>query len=172
MPKVSNKENKNAFFQKREELGLTRDKASELLESIPADRIEKIENERVEPHPEEILIMAEKYKAPELANYYCANQCPIGKKYVPEIEMKDLSQIVLSMLSSLNYVQDSQRRVIDITADGIIDDSEIEEFIDIQDKLEEISITVEALQLWSERMLANGKINVGKYDEMKSKKKK
>lgn len=66
MPRVSNKESKNIYFSRREELRLTRDQASELLESIPPERIEKIENERVEPHPEEILIMAQKYKSPEL----------------------------------------------------------------------------------------------------------
>ena len=55
MPRVSAKANKNVYFQRREELGLTRDKASELLESIPSERIEKIENERSEPHPEENL---------------------------------------------------------------------------------------------------------------------
>lgn len=85
MPKVSNKENKNIYFRRREELGLTRDQASELLESIPPERIEKIENERVEAHPEEILVMADKYKAPELCNYYCSNQCAIGRQYVPEV---------------------------------------------------------------------------------------
>lgn len=31
MPRVSVKENKNAYFQRREELGLTRETASELL---------------------------------------------------------------------------------------------------------------------------------------------
>ena len=91
MPKISNKENKNVYFQRREELKLTRDQASELLESIPPERIEKIENERVEPHPEEILIMAQKYKSPELCNYYCSNQCPIGKYYVPEVKIQSLS---------------------------------------------------------------------------------
>ncbi len=164
MPKVSSKENKNAYFQKREELKLTRDQAAELLESIPPERIEKIENERVEPHPEEILIMAEKYKAPELCNYYCSNQCPIGRRYVPEIKIRDLSQIVLKMIDSLNEVQDQQRRLINITADGVIDDSEIDDFIRIQDKLEEISITTEALQLWSEQMIADGAINKKKYE--------
>ena len=91
MPRVSNKENKNIYFSRREELKLTRDQASELLESIPPERIEKIENERVEPHPEEILIMAQKYKSPELCNYYCSNQCPIGQQYVPEVKIQDLS---------------------------------------------------------------------------------
>ena len=169
MPKVSNKKNKNVYFRKREALQLTRDQASELLESIPPERIEKIENERVEPHPEEILIMAEKYKSPELCNYYCSNQCPIGKQYVPEVKIQDLSQIILKMVDSLNSVQDNQRRLISITADGMIDDSEIDDFVEIQNELEKISITVEALQLWSEQMVANGLINMEKYEERKNK---
>ncbi len=165
MPRVSAKENKNIYFQKREELKLTRDQASELLDSIPPERIEKIENERVEPHPEEILIMADKYKAPEICNYYCSHQCPIGQEYVPEIKIQDLSQIVLKMVDSLNNVQDKQKRLISITADGVIDDSEIDDFVGIQEKLENISITVEALQLWTEQMVANGSINIEKYNE-------
>lgn len=163
MPKVSSKENKNAYFRRREELKLTREQASELLETIPPERIEKIENERVEPHPDEIKLMAEKYKAPELCNYYCSNQCPIGQQYVPEVKIQNLSQIVLSMVDSLNDVQDNQKRLIRITADGVIDDNEIDDFVDIQEKLEKISITVEALQLWAEQMLANGAIDIEKY---------
>ena len=76
------------------------------------------------------------------------------------------------MLASLNSVQDNQRRLIEITADGIIDENEIADFVDIQDELEKISITVETLQLWSEQMLANGSIDIKKYNEYKNKKKK
>lgn len=170
MPKVSSKQNKNVYFRRREELQLTRDMASELLESITAERIEKIENERVEPHPEEILVMAEKYRAPELCNYYCSNQCPIGRQYVPEVKIQNLSQIILNMVDSLNSVQDNQRRLINITADGIIDDSEIDDFIEIQEELEKISVTVEALQLWTEQMIANGTINIEKYKIQKNRK--
>lgn len=169
MPRVSSKENKNIYFKLREKMGLTRDKASELLESIPPERIEKIENERVEPHPDEVLIMAEKYKSPELCNYYCSNQCPIGQQYVPEVKVQDLSMIVLKMVNSLNEVQDNQRRLISITADGVIDDSEIDDFVQIQEELENISITVEALQLWTEQMVANGSINIDKYNARRSK---
>ena len=170
MPKVSSKENKNIYFKKREELKLTREQASELLESIMPERIEKIENERVEPHPEEVLIMAEKYKAPELCNYYCSNQCDIGKQYVPEVKIQDLSQIILKMVDSLNTVQDNQRRLINITADGIIDDSEIDDFVGIQEELEKISITVETLQLWTEQMIAKGAINMEKYEARRNRK--
>ncbi len=163
MGRVSVKENKNLYQIKREELGLSREKASELLESIPPERIEKIENQKSLPHPEEVLIMAEAYKTPNLCNYYCANDCPIGKHYVPEIEMKDLSQIVLEMLASLNAMKGKQERLIEITVDGKVDGEEIKDFVHIQEELEKISITVEALQLWSEQMLAEGKIDEEAY---------
>ena len=62
MARVSTKENKNIYHKTRESLQLTREAASELLESITPERIEKIENERSLPHPDEVLVMAEKYK--------------------------------------------------------------------------------------------------------------
>jgi len=76
----------------------------------------------------------------------------------------------LRLVDSLNTVQDNQRRLIGITADGTIDDSEINDFVDIQNALEKISITVEALQLWSEQMVANGTINMEKYEASKNRK--
>jgi len=167
MGKVSVKENKNVYHLAREELGLSREKASELLESITPERIERIENERLLPHPEEVLIMAQKYGAPRLCNYYCANQCRIGQQYVPEVRIKDLSQIVLEMLASLNSMNKKKERLIEITADGRIDADEIEDFIYIQEELERISITVETLQLWSEQMLARGVIDAQEYKKIR-----
>ena len=107
--------------------------------------------------------MAEKYRKPGLCNYYCANQCPIGQQYVPEIRIKDLSQIVLEMLASLNSMNRLKERLIEITVDGKITGDEIEDFIYIQEELERISIAVETLQLWSEQMLATGAIDAGQY---------
>ena len=154
MARVSTKENKNIYQITREGLKLSREAASELLESIPPERIEKIENERSLPHPDEVLVMSDKYMQPSLCNYYCANQCPIGQEYVPEIKVKDLSQIVLEMLASLNSVSKQKDRLIEITADGKISGDELEDFIFIQEELERISITVETLQLCSDRMMA------------------
>ena len=167
MARVSTKENKNVYQLTREGLKLSREAASELLESIPPERIEKIENERSLPHPDEVLVMSDKYKQPSLCNYYCANQCPIGQEYVPEIKVKDLSQIVLEMLASLNSVGKQKERLIEITADGKISGDELEDFIFIQEELERISITVETLQLWSERMMATGVIDEEQYNAYK-----
>ena len=164
MGRVSKRENKNIYQLRREELGLSREKASEILGSVPPERIEKIESEKSFPHPDEIMAMAEGYKMPDLCNYYCANECPIGKQYVPEIKIKDLSKIVLEMLASLNAMNRKKERLIEISADGTIDDDEIQDFIKIQEELERISITVETLQLWAEKMLAENKINMDLYE--------
>ena len=151
MGKKSTKENKNIYQLNRENLSLTREKASELLESITADRIEKIESGRSLPHPDEILTMAEKYKNPSLCNHYCSQECPIGMQYVPKVESKILSQIVLEMLASLNSIDKKKNRLIEITADGEVADDELTDFVMIQDELEQISATVDALQLWVDR---------------------
>lgn len=169
MARRSTRENKNIYQTTRENLALTREEASELLVTVSPERIEKIENERTLPHPDEVLVMAEKYRQPSLCNYYCANQCPIGQQYVPEVKIKDLSQIVLEMLASLNSMQKKKDRLIEITVDGEISGDELEDFIYIQEELERISIAVETLQLWSEQMLATGKIDPALYQAYKEK---
>lgn len=159
MGKRSVKENKNIYQICRENLELTRDKASERMEFISADRIEKIESEKSLPHPDEILIMADCYKSPDLCNYYCSHECPIGQEHVPEIKLKDLSQIVLEMLASLNAVNNEKNRLIEITVDGQITEDEFHDFVAIQEQLTKISMSVDALKLWVDKTIADGKID-------------
>ena len=170
MGKASVKENKNIYHLAREELGYSREKAAEELCGISKDRIWKIENDpSVVPHPEEVLLMAQKYKKPCLCNHFCSQECAIGKQYVPKLEIKELSSIVLEMLASLNAANKRKDRLIEIAADGKIDKDEIDDFIYIQDELEKIAITVKTLQLWSEKMLATGVIDAKEYNARKNK---
>ncbi|MBQ4511546.1 MAG: helix-turn-helix transcriptional regulator [Anaerolineaceae bacterium] len=159
MARASVKENKTIYQLKREELGLSREKAAELLQYITPERIERIESGKSNVHPDEVMLMAEKYQSPHLCNYYCANECEIGRHYVPEIKTKELSQIVLEMLASLNSMQRKQERLIEITSDGVIEEAEFQDFLTIQKELEKISITVETLQLWAEK-------NIDHYKEL------
>lgn len=168
MPRTSNKKDKNIYQNIRESLDLTRDEASALLEFVSPERIERIESGRYIPKADEILQMAEKYKAPELCNYYCTHHCDVGNKYVPEIEMKDLGEIVIELLASVNHIKKSQSTLIDISADGEIDTEELQDFISIQAELDNISLSVRTLKLWTEKMIADGKIDVEKYNELKA----
>ena len=62
MGRASTKSNKNRYQLIREELGLSREKAGELLEAVTPERIEKIESGKSLPHPDEVLTIADKYR--------------------------------------------------------------------------------------------------------------
>lgn len=159
MGKRSIKENKNIYQISRENAGLTRDKAEELMEYVSAERIEKIESEKTLPHPDEVMKMAEVYKAPTLCNYFCTHECPIGEKYVEEVTMKDLSQITLETLAALNSLDKAKARFIDITVDGEISEDELPDFLRIQEEMGKIASTVDSLKLWIDQTVATGKID-------------
>lgn len=157
MSQTNKQENKSPYYMARKEKELTREEVcyDKLNNLISPNKLEKLENGRMYFNPDDVLLLAEAYEKPELCNYYCSHECPIGKKYVPEIEVKDLSRIVLEMLASLNSVESEKNRLIEITADGTISSDELKDFIVIQEKLEHISMTVEALQLWTEKMISS-----------------
>ena len=158
MGRKSIKENKNIYQLSRENCNFTREKASMELKFISADRIEKIESEKSLPHPDEIVAMAECYKNPILCNYFCSHECPIGIKSVPEIEIKELSQITLEMLSTLNKLYSEKERLIEITVDGKISENEAREFMEIQKTLEKMTSAIASLKLWVDNTVAEGKI--------------
>lgn len=170
MGKKSIKENKNIYQISREAQGLTREKASELLEFMSDDRIEKIESEKSYPHPDEIMQMAKVYKAPALRNYYCTHECPIGQVHVPELQLKDLSQITLEILNSLNSIEKDKNKFINIAVDGAITADEYEDFVAIKDKLDQISVAVRSLTLWVDQTIANGDIDAAALKEARNRK--
>lgn len=159
MGKRSTRENKNIYQISREEAGLTREKASEELGFISDSRIEKYESGKSPVQPDEVLAMAKAYKRPALCNYYCSHECPIGQVSVPEIEDKDLAEIVLQMLATMNSLNKARERFIDITADGEISEDELADFAQIEKGLDEIALSVDALKLWVENTIASGQIN-------------
>ncbi len=172
MGRKSIKENKTAYQQYREKRELTRERAAELLEVISADRIERIENERMLPTPDDVLRMSEVYHAPELCNYYCSHQCPIGRKYVPAVEVTELPNIILETVASLNAMYPLTNRLIEISRDGAIADDEIPDFVMIQDHLEQVSLAVDALHLWVEKTIDESNLNQALLEKCRRKEEK
>lgn len=159
MGRKSVKENKNIYQISREQINLSRDTASEKLGFISSDRIEKIENEKTLPHPEEVLAMADVYKNPSLCNYFCSNECPIGMEYVPEVKTRELSKITLEVLATLNKLSRSKERLIEITVDGTLSEDEVPDFLQIKQELEKMALAIDALNLWLDHTIAEGKID-------------
>ena len=157
MGRKSTREDKNIYFLSREATDMTRAEAAEAL-YISEDRIERIEYEKSAPHPDEVLAMADCYKNPTLCNYFCAHECPIGREYVPEVKIKDLSQITLEMLANLNALTKEKDRLVEITVDGNITPDEMPDFKRIQNRLEEMSLVVDTLKLWFDNAVSTGQI--------------
>ncbi len=160
MGRQSTRENKNIYQLAREEKGLTREKAADLMPGFSSGRIEKIEYETQEPTPYDIVQMADCYGRPDLCNYYCSHKCAIGERYVPEIEISDLSGIILETIAGLNDVDSLTSRLIQIGRDGKITDNEIKDFALISNKLDAISLAIDSLNLWVDKTASEQKINL------------
>ena len=128
----------------------SREKASEELH-IERTRLSNIELGNITPYPEEVLTMAKAYNTPELCNSYCACECPIGKKSVKKISIDDFDRLALKTLGSLKNIDELRTSLIAISEDGIISAQEKDEFNNILDSLEKISINAKALQLWAHK---------------------
>lgn len=164
MGKKSTRDNKSIYQTSREDAGMTREEASEAMGFVSDSRIEKFETGKSPVQPEEILAMAKAYKKPSLCNYYCSHECPIGQEYVPEVKVKELSQIVLQMLATMNSLEKAKDRFIEITADGEISEDELADFAKIEQGVEQISMAADSLVLWVNNTIASGKIDEEKLE--------
>ncbi|MCR5213732.1 MAG: helix-turn-helix transcriptional regulator [Eubacterium sp.] len=158
MGRRSIKENKNIYFTSREESGLTRAEASELMEYISESRIDKIENNRTIVQPSDIVAMAKAYKKPSLCNYYCTHECRIGQDTVEEIHLSNFSELSLSIFNTLNALNNQKERLLQIAEDGTVGDDEMADFTKIQENLNKMSTTIESLKLWVNQAIADGQL--------------
>lgn len=169
MGRISNRELKTIYQICREEAGLSREKASELMDGISASRIEKIEYEVQHPTPYDVIQMADCYKRPDLCNYFCSHRCEIGDRYVPEVEISELSNIILETIASLNDINPLTNRLIQIARDGRITDDEIPDFAYISSKLDEVTLAIGALNLWIEKTASQNQLNLNLFNSEKEK---
>ena len=128
MSKVATKAKNNIYYQARlhaaETNILYRNRMKAALElNIDRNRIENIELGKINPYQEEVVKMAEFYNAPELLNHFCCS-CPIGCKQFKKIGSYDIFKNSFGLISSLRSSNKIQQELIDILADGIIDEDE------------------------------------------------
>ena len=102
------------------------------------------------PSPDDVVSMASVYNAPELCNYYCTRQCPIGKDN-PTLIYQDLSEIAVRLMSALHFLNKSNDTIYQILEDGIIDEYEREDFKKIVATLKKLSYCADSLELWAKK---------------------
>ena len=142
----------NAFYKARcsasmhnEQLS-SREGAADIM-SIDRGRLYRIESGIANPYPEEIHLMADLYNAPELRNYFCKTICPLGED-LPKAEIADLDRITVRTLSAIRKLGETRELLLDITEDGVIDESEKEDMEKVLRNLEELEQIIQNMKLW------------------------
>lgn len=125
--------------------------------SIPRGRMLEIEQtdpkkNMVTPNPDDVVSMARAYHAPELCNYYCATECPIGQmKGEEELLYDDLGKISASLMSALHFLDSANDDIHRILADSKVSPEEKLRFAKIMDVLDRIVFGASSLKLWAEK---------------------
>lgn len=155
MAKIATKAAGNVFYQKRMAAASWNDKlasregASEET-GIDRTRIANIELGTINPYPEEVMMLADTYNAPELKTHYCKNCCPIGKGMALPTEISSVELTAVHVLRSLPLERIAQIKdqIVDIAADGVISDEErptLDGIIEFLDSLSQASMELKLL---------------------------
>lgn len=119
---------------------------------IERTRLARIELGLICPYPEEVRMMADAYNAPELCNYHCTTDCPIGRETVPKAEIGGLEQIAVRVYSALRTADTIREQLIEIAADGVIDDSERPTLAQISARLRRMQAAASELQIYIDKL--------------------
>lgn len=152
MSNIASKTQSNIFYKARCEASAhneqlrSREGAADIM-SIDRGRLYRIESGIANPYPEEIHLMADLYNAPELRNYFCKNICPIGED-IPKAEIADLDRITVRTLSAIRKLGETKELLLDITEDGVIDETEKDDLEKVLQNLEELEQIAQDMKLW------------------------
>lgn len=128
----------------------SRDGAAEELHFSTRAKLNEWELGTQIPRPDEVLLMADLYNAPELITYYCKYQCPLGcdRADVIEGDSESLDRITVKALSIMEKATEMQRNLLEITSDGKISDAEKPEMKKILSAMTEMQGVTDDLRVW------------------------
>lgn len=156
MSKTATKASDNLYYLARIEASkdrpefASRESTSDII-GIDRTRLARIELGTIVPYPDEVKTMAREYNSPELHNYFCSKDCPIGAGLVKRVELDSFDRLSLKVLGSLKNVNDLRDSLIAISEDGQVDESERGNFLEILDALDRIAETAQALSTWARK---------------------
>ncbi len=128
----------------------SREGASEIV-CIERTRLANIELGNIIPHPEEVNLMVGSYNAPELLNYFCSQQCPLGCGRVDKLKPRNLESAAMKFKRLIRNIDDIADNISDISEDGQISASEKPVFNQNLAKLQDIKKSIEELILVAEQ---------------------
>lgn len=153
MPKKATKAADNTFYKARMECALcndrmgSRESAAEEL-GIDRTRLARIELGALVPYPEEVVMMAEGYGAPELMNHYCSGLCPVGQLTICPCELQNLDRLTIRIIAALSEATVIRDSIISIAEDGVVSEDEHGKLEKVMSLLDQITSATESLKMW------------------------
>ncbi|MGX8702036.1 XRE family transcriptional regulator [Caproiciproducens sp.] len=127
----------------------SREGAAEVV-CIDRTRLANIELGNITPHPEEVNLMENAYNAPELPNYFCSQQCPLGCGRVDRLQPRNLESAAMKIERVTRDIDEITQRISDIAEDGKITPEERPVFDTSLEKLRAVKKSIEELILIAE----------------------
>lgn len=134
----------------RNERMSSREGASEET-GIDRKRLQRIEIGTLNPYPEEVLLMADAYHAPELLNYHCSHCCPIGQRTVPRAEASELDRITVKFMNALDAIRDSDKELLRIAQDGTLSAEEVPQMEHLLSGIQRIATVALEMQIYLDK---------------------
>lgn len=109
--------------------------------------------------PDKAVQMADLYNAPHLLNYYCLHECPVGKDRPVSEEIVPIERVTVKLLKGmkLDRLDDIKDRLMDIAADGLVTEDEIDDLSEITGYLEEVAKSISELKIITEIAIRRSK---------------
>lgn len=158
MPKNATKAAGNVFYEARCEASKSNDRlasregAAEEM-GIDRTRLARIELGSLTPYPEEVLMMADTYGAPQITNQFCSRCCPLGKKTIPACELLQIDRLTVKVLTAIRGADYIQKTILDVAGDGEIAPDEIPKLELVMENLEAMEKASVELRLWIAKYL-------------------
>ena len=118
---------------------------------IDRKRLQRIEIGTLNPYPEEVLLMADAYHAPELMNYHCSQSCPIGQRTVPMAELNELDRITVKFLNALEQIRDSDKEILQIAQDGTLAPDEVPQMEHLLNVIQGVAAIAFEIQIYLDK---------------------
>ena len=132
----------------------SREGASEIC-GIDRTRLARIEIGTKTPYPEEILILADKYNAPELKNWYCSHECPIGKETVPCLTVTNADRAVFNFTAAYINLKRGEAEIEELAIHAAKSGTVTGDFMPLlrrtMERAELLSVRSQELSLWAEK---------------------
>ena len=162
MPKQSTMCADNVFYKARMAAATCNDRLASREgtaeeTSIDRTRLARIELGHLVPYPEEVILMADTYDAPQLTSYYCSALCQLGRKTMPPAEMRSLDRLTICIVTALDETAQIQRGILEVARDGQIAPEEYDQVRKIAEALERIGVVSRETKLFITKHLKGRK---------------